>query len=113
MSGFVIINDGADRASGLAARSLGVSATDAARIMVGGAGTWASLRKEKETGRTVRAAFRSDVQAGSTPLLLHAAVAGIWRARRGEDAQEQVFEHETSPELGLVADVALTAQATS
>ncbi|UGS26364.1 YqaJ viral recombinase family protein [Microbacterium resistens] len=49
--GFHVINDGTDRASWLADRLLGVSATDAARIMTGGAGTWATLRKEKESGR--------------------------------------------------------------
>lgn len=51
---FVLIDDGTDRERWLAARAAtpdSVSATDAARIMTGGAGTWASLRKEKATGK--------------------------------------------------------------
>lgn len=49
---FLLIDDGTDRERWLAARAGEgrVSATDAARIMTGGAGTWASLRKEKATG---------------------------------------------------------------
>lgn len=51
---FHLIDDGTDRQRWLQARAASptiVSATDAARIMTGGAGTWASLRKEKETGQ--------------------------------------------------------------
>lgn len=53
MSTFELIDDGTDRTAWLAARAGEgrVSATDAARIMTGGAGTWASLRKEKATGK--------------------------------------------------------------
>lgn len=51
MSGFLLIDDGTDRPRWLEARTGGVSATDAARIMTGGAQTWASLRKEKASGK--------------------------------------------------------------
>lgn len=54
MNGYLVVHDGKDRAEWLAARGLGVSATDAARIAGGGAQGWASLRKEKETGSSWR-----------------------------------------------------------
>lgn len=47
---FTLVDDGTDRAAWLAARTGGVSATDAARIMTGSAQGWASLRREKQTG---------------------------------------------------------------
>lgn len=52
----VLVDDGTDRERWLLARAVEgrVSATDAARIMTGGAGTWASLRKEKAQGSSFR-----------------------------------------------------------
>lgn len=52
----VLVDDGTDRERWLLARAgeNRVSATDAARIMTGGAGTWASLRKEKAHGSSFR-----------------------------------------------------------
>lgn len=51
---FAIINDGTDRDSWLAARATPgrVTATDVAKIMTGGPGTWATLHQEKESGKS-------------------------------------------------------------
>ena len=54
MTGYFVVNDGTDRESWLADRNRGASATDVARIMTGGAGTWASLRDEKQGGKSFR-----------------------------------------------------------
>lgn len=57
MSALLLVDDGLDRERWLAARAelvdgvTRISATDAARIMTGGASTWSSLRKEKRTGK--------------------------------------------------------------
>ncbi|WP_051216656.1 YqaJ viral recombinase family protein [Microbacterium gubbeenense] len=45
---YLIIDDGADRERWLGKRRGGVTATDAARLMQGGAGTWATIRREKD-----------------------------------------------------------------
>lgn len=52
--GYFVVNDGTDRTSWLADRGRGVSATDVARLMTGGAGTWAALRAEKAGGDSFR-----------------------------------------------------------
>lgn len=44
---FIVVHDGADRASWMDARRGGVTATDVARLASGGAGTWAAIRAEK------------------------------------------------------------------
>lgn len=55
MSTFTVVDDGTDRERWLQARRAtptSVSATDAARIVTGGAGAWSLLRQEKETGNS-------------------------------------------------------------
>lgn len=89
----VLIDDGTDRERWLQARAEAgrVSATDAARIMTGGAGTWASLRKEKAQGST----FRGNVYT-----------------RHGNDREAAIAAY-AQAEFGLQPSTALVAAADS
>ncbi|KAA9133731.1 YqaJ viral recombinase family protein [Microbacterium caowuchunii] len=84
---FRMIDDGSDRERWLDRRTGGVSATDAARIMTGGATGWASLRAEKATGRSF---------------------GGNMATRHGRE-REEVIAAFAEHEFGLIPSTALLA----